>query len=426
MEGSRRWKQRRVDVGEATKDEGKALPPNLPIFQSSNLFYSVSNIGELYVPAECRDAVFARPRVKLFAHQDLRHLNRIFTHIRHGGVAVVEGEWEQITKVMDYIQRHKQDLIQNTDRNTKRRDQRDSHRRSASHALKEALARLVCWADADGILQVEPPPALPYLLELAGEPAEANQGKPFLLPVTKIQQIQQALAETYPIRALNAALVASENVLAPRSQETIECFQEALQFVRQSNPATVADIGCGSGCLTLLAQQELGEGVELYASDLLPEAGATTKLNLQRLLSDPDAVRVMPAGDLFDPFPSHQFDVILFNAPWVVARVRNRAELAIHDEKQETLKRFFAQASDFLKPDGTILLGYADASGPKAIKNLETIIAEAGFSVDTVFKRRVATHRSKRKWEQIRVSVLYREVNNRLEERFISQPHPKS
>ena len=406
MEDGRRWKQRRVDGAEATKDEGEALPPNLPIFQSSNLFYSVTNIGELYVPAECRDAVFARPRVKLFARQELVHLNRIFTHIRHGGVAVVEGEWEQITKVMDYIQRHKQDLIQHTDRNTKRRDQRDSHRRSANHALKEALAKLVCWADADGILQVEPVPVLPYLLELAGEPAGANEGKPFLLPVTKIQQIQQALAETYPIRALDASLIASENVLAPRSQETIECFQEALQFVRHSNPATVADIGCGSGCLTLLAQQELGEGVELYASDLLPEAVATTKLNLQRLLPDSDAVRVMPVGDLFDPFPSHQFDVIIFNAPWVVARVRNRAELAIHDEKQETVKRFFAQVSNFLKPDGTILLGYADASGPKAIDNLEGIIAEAGFREVALFKRRVATHRSKRKWEQIRVYAL--------------------
>ena len=100
--------------------------------------------------------------------------------------------------------------------------------------------------------------------------------------------------------------------------------------------------------------------------------------------------------------------MIIFNAPWVVARVRNRAELAIHDEKQETVKRFFVQVSDFLKPDGAVLLGYADASGPKAIENLEAIIAEAGFSVGTVFKRRVATHRSKRKWEQIRVSVLHK------------------
>ncbi len=371
-------------------------------------FYSVSNIGELYVPVECRDAVFARARVKLFAHQDLRHLNRIFTHIRHGGVAVVEGRWEQVTDVMDYIQRHKQELVQHSQRETKPRDRRESRGRSTSRALQEALAKLMCWADADGVLQVEPAPALPYLLELAGEPPGANEGKPFLLSLTKIQQIQNALADTYPVHALDASLVASENVLAPRSQETIECFQEALQHIRERNPTVVADIGCGSGCLTLLARQELGEQAQIYASDLLPEAVATTKLNLQRLLSDPDAVHVMPPGDLFDPFPSRQFDVVIFNAPWVVARVRNRAELAIHDEKQETVKRFFAQVSDFLKPDGTILLGYADASGPKAIRNLETLIAEAGFQMETLFKRRVATHRSKRKWEQIRVYVLRR------------------
>ena len=371
-------------------------------------FYSVSNIGELYVPAECREAVFARARAKLFAHQELGHLNRIFTHIRHGGVAIVEGKWEQITALMDYTQRHKQDLIQQSQRDTKPRDRRDSRGKSASDALREALTRLMCWADADGILQAESAPVLPYLLELAGESAEANEGKPFLLSLTKIQQIQQALTDTYPIRALNVSLVASENVLAPRSQETIECFQEALQHVRRSDASTVADIGCGSGCLTLLARQELGEQAELYASDLLPEAVATTKLNLQRLLADSDTVHVMPAGDLFDPFASHQFDVIIFNAPWVVARVRNRAELAIHDEKQETVKRFFAEVSNFLKPDGTVLLGYADASGPKAIENLETTIAEAGFKEEALFKRRVATHRSKRKWEQIRVYALRR------------------
>ena len=371
-------------------------------------FYSVSNIGELYVPVECREAVFARARVKLFAHQELRHLNRIFTHIRHGGVAVVEGQWEQITDIMDYIQRHKQDLVQQSQRTPKAHDRRDSRGKSASLALKEALAKLMCWADAGGILQGESAPVFPYLLELAGEPAGANAGKPFLLSLIKIQQIQHALADTYPIHSLNASLVASENVLAPRSQETVECFQEALQYVRPHDPARVADIGCGSGCLTLLARQELGEQTAVYASDLLPEAVATTKLNLQRLLPDSETVRIMSAGDLFDPFPSHQFDVIIFNAPWVVARVRNRAELAIHDEKQETVKRFFGQVSDFLKPDGTILLGYADASGPKAIANLETIIAEAGFREVALFKRRVATHRSKRKWEQIRVYVLRR------------------
>lgn len=372
-----------------------------------NKFYSVSSIGELYVPTECRDAVFARGSVRLFAHQELKNIGRIFTHIQRGGVAVAEGEWEQITTIMDYIQRHKKEL--STTNNGRAERGKSRYQRSNPKQDREAaLLKLMCWANQEGILQVEPAPVGPYLLELIGEPPDVNEDCPFLVPVLTVQRIQNALQEPYPIHALDVSLVASENVLAPRSQETIECFQVALQSVWSGNLPSkpiVADIGCGSGCLTLLAQQELGEA-KIYASDILPEAVATTKLNVQRVSLNSDNVQVMQPGDLFDPFPPVQFDIVIFNAPWVVARVRNRAELAIHDEKQQTLKRFFEQVPNHLKPGGTLLLGYADASGPKAIANLETIIDESGFACKDLFKRRVATHRSKRKWEHIQVYVL--------------------
>ena len=387
-----------------------------------NPFYSVSNIGELYVPTACRDAVYARGRVKLFAHQDLKHLGRISTHIERGGVAVMEGSWEQIEVVMDYIHRHKSVATPAHAYKSGSRAKGNRGRAISRARLEEAYARLLCWADAAGTLQVEPSPDLPYLLELIGEPPDANEGHPFLVPIASIQRIQSALETTYPVNALDASLVvASENVLAPRSQETVECFQEALQAGESTlcnrtdlpEPVTAADIGCGCGVLTLLARQELGADVTLYASDLLSEAVATTKLNIQRICPDDTNIHVMPPGDLFDAFPSHQlFDLVLFNAPWVVMRARNRSELAIHDEKQRTLQRFFAQAPDFLKPDGTILLGYADASGLKAIANMERIIADAGFRVRDVFKRRVATRRSKRKWEWIRVYVLEQDLQD--------------
>ena len=349
------------------------------------------------------------------------HLGRISTHIERGGVAVVEGAWEQIMVVMDYIRRHKSAVTPAHTYKSRSRAKGNRHSlpgRAISRArLEEAYARLLCWADANGTLQLEPPPDLPYLLEFIGEPPGANEGHPFLVPVASIQRIQSALEMTYPVNALDASLVASENVLAPRSQETVECFQEALQGclnrTGSPEPVTVADIGCGCGVLTLLARQELGADVTLYASDLLSEAVATTKLNIQRICPEDTNLHVMPPGDLFDAFPLHQsFDLILFNAPWVVVRARNRSELAIHDEKQRTLERFFAQVPRFLKPGGTILLGYADASGPKAIENMERIIASAGFRVCDVFKRRVATHRSKRKWEQIRVYVLERDCQS--------------
>ncbi len=378
-----------------------------------NAFYSVNPIGELYVPEECREAVSARGSVKLFAHQELEQHNRIFTHIQRGGVAIVEGEWEQIITVTDYIIKHKRELSSyNTHREkrSKSRHQRNDHKRNR----EAAISKLMCWADKDGILQVSPSPELPYLLEMIGEPSDANQDCPFLIPVVTIQSVQSALQETYPIDALGVSLVASKNVLAPRSQETIECFQEAMQSVpidSLSNKPIIADVGCGSGCLTILVQQEFGKEANIYASDILPEAIATTRINIQRLLPNSEHLHVMPPGDLFEPFTSLQFDVVIFNAPWVVARVRNRSELAIHDEKQQTLKRFFEQVPNHLKPDGMILLGYADASGPKAIANLENIIADAGFACSNVIKRRVATHRSKRKWENIQVYVLCKEYH---------------
>ena len=374
-----------------------------------NAFYSVNPIGELYIPTEFREAVFARGGVRLFSNQELKHFDRIFTHIQRGGVAVVEGEWQQIIAIMKYVEKHKNELSAEIKNKRYEKGRAQEKRYNAKQNRENALSKLMCWADKDGILQVDLTPEIPYLLELLGEEPDANEACPFLVSVIKVQRLQSSLAETYPIHALNASLVASENVLAPRSQETIECFQEAIQSVRdkltEASPK-LADVGCGSGCLTLLAHQEFGKSTDIYTSDILAEAVATTKLNITHHLSETDNIHVMSSGDLFEPFPSIQFDVIIFNAPWVVARVRNRAELAIHDEKQQTLRRFFEQVSDYLKPDGNVLLGYADASGPKAIANLESIIDESGFICKSIIKRRVATHRSKRKWEHIQVSVL--------------------
>ena len=120
----------------------------------------------------------------------------------------------------------------------------------------------------------------------------------------------------------------------------------------------------------------------------------------------------MPAGDLFQPVAGLRFDLIIFNAPWVVSRARNRAEIAIHDEKQQTLRRFFDDLPDYLNPSGRVLIGYADASGEKAMVRLEAMIEAAGLTILNRFKERVATHRTKRKWENITVYELVNEKSD--------------
>ena len=401
-------------------------------------FRRIADIGEVYVPHQFREIAAENASWKIFTNSELGQFNRIFTHLRRGGVAILSGNWGQVTEVVEYIERKKEELIQpahaggrdrkRSSRNKNRwQRQEEADRRGSDAGLaplnpakerERALSRLMCWADPAGTLQVTPPPNLPYLLEWIGENQGANEGRPFLIPVVNIQRIQSALAKSYPIRALGMSLVASDNVLPPHSQETIELFQRGLQSVKPHLPhsATVLDMGCGCGHLTLLAAQEVGDlGAEIYASDLLPEAAATTRFNLTRFAdvhSDRPQIYLMPAGDLFQPVSTLRFDLIIFNAPWVVSRARNRAEIAIHDEKQQTLRRFFDDLPSYLNPSGRVLIGYADASGEKAMVRLEAMIEAAGLTVLNRFKERVATHRTKRKWENITVYELINEKSN--------------
>jgi release factor glutamine methyltransferase len=401
-------------------------------------FRRIGDIGDVYVPTQYREIAAEDASWKLFTGSELGQFNRIFTHLRRGGVAILSGDWDQVTEVMEYMERKEDELIRPTreggrDRKRSGRDKdrwqrrKSGGRRESDSRLAAAnpaqertqpLSRLMCWADSNGTIQANPPPDLPYLLEWIGENQKANEGRPFLVPIITIQKIQKALAETYPILALGVSLVASDNVLPPHSQETIGLFHQGLQSVKPHLPrsATVFDMGCGCGCLTLLAAQEVGdlEG-RIYASDLLPEAVATTRLNLLRFAdvhSHTPQIHLMPAGDLFQPVSGHRFDLIIFNAPWVVSRARNRAELAIHDEKQKTLRRFFDNLPNYLNPRGRLLIGYADASGEKAVAHLEAMIDAAGLIILNRFKERVATHRTKRKWENITVYELVNEKSN--------------
>ena len=401
-------------------------------------FRRIGDIGDVYVPTQFREIAAEDASWKLFTRSELGQFDRIFTHLRRGGVAILSGDWEQVTRVMDYIGRKKDEMIRPSreggrDRKRSGRDKdrwqpqmgiekRKSHSGLGSvnptQEREKALSRLMCWADPTGTLQVTPPPSLPYLLEWIGENQGASEGRPFLIPIAKIQNIQRALAATYPIRALGVPLVASDNVLPPHSQETIELFQQGLQSVKPHLPhsTTVLDMGCGCGCLTLLAAQEVGDlGVKIYASDLLPEAVATTRLNLLRFTDKrnaPSQIQLMPAGDLFQPVSALRFDLIIFNAPWVVSRPRTRAEIAIHDEKQRTLRRFFDDLPSYLNPRGRVLIGYADASGKKAVAHLDAMISSVGLTVLHRFKERVATHRTKRKWENITVYELVNEKSD--------------
>ena len=158
-------------------------------------FRQIGDIGDVYVPHQFREIAGENASWKLFTDSELGQFNRIFTHLRRGGVAILSGDWEQVMDVMKYIERKEDELIRPSreDGRDKKRSGRDKDRwrrrkgagnpksgsglADVNPTQKRAhpLSRLMCWADADGTLQVNPPPI--YLTSLSGSAKIRRQMK---------------------------------------------------------------------------------------------------------------------------------------------------------------------------------------------------------------------------------------------------------
>ena len=370
--------------------------------------YRVRPIGDIYVPVAIRSTVSDGASIKFFDSSDLSQPNRIFNHLKRDGLALVLGKVEQIQQLTDYLQRKRRELSDVGNRQQKRGralDKRSS--KSERVTAVDPLQRVMVLADATGKLQLEPVPDLPFLIELIGESAAANGEYPFMLPLAKLDRIQTALSNAFQPEGFSIPIVASDNVLPPQSQETATLFRQGLENLPL--PSGLLDLGCGSGLLSIMAAR-LFPQAQIIATDIMPEATATTKINLQKQELQ-NRVEVCQ-GDLFQNLKGQTFDVIIFNAPWVVARVRSRAEIPTNDEKQQTITCFFEQVDRHLAPQGHLLLGYADHSGEKAINRLTDLINQAGYKIGQLYKARVVTHRSKKRRENIMVYDLVRSDDN--------------
>jgi len=370
--------------------------------------YRVRPIGDIYVPVAIRSTVSDSASIKFFDSSDLSQPNRIFNHLKRDGLALVSGRVEQIQQLTDYLQRKRRELSDVGNRQQKRGralDKRSS--KSERVTAVDPLQRVMVLADATGKLQLDPVPDLPFLIELIGESAVANGEYPFMLPLAKLDRIQTALSNAFQPEGFSIPIVASDNVLPPQSQETATLFRQGLENLPL--PSGLLDLGCGSGLLSIMAAR-LFPQAQIIATDIMPEATATTKINLQKQELQ-NRVEVCQ-GDLFQNLKGQTFDVIIFNAPWVVARVRSRAEIPTNDEKQQTITCFFEQVDRHLAPQGHLLLGYADHSGENAINRLTDLINQAGYKIGQLYKARVVTHRSKKRRENIMVYDLVRSDDN--------------
>lgn len=158
-------------------------------------------------------------------------------------------------------------------------------------------------------------------------------------------------------------------VLIPRP-ETEGLVEEVLRWLAGRGPATVLDVGTGSGCIALAVAQERPETTVLGV-DLSPEALAFAAANLERLRADyPEAAgRVaFRTSDLFEALVSgERFRVVVSNPPYVGRDERARLPREVREHEPEaalfapghattTLDAIVDRASHFLEPGGLLAL----------------------------------------------------------------------
>lgn len=153
-------------------------------------------------------------------------------------------------------------------------------------------------------------------------------------------------------------LQVDRRVLIPRP-ETERLIEAALAWAGRHDPATAADIGCGSGAIALALATRL-PALRVYAVDSSPDALAVARLNARRL--GLEARLTFLQGRLTEPMPE-AVDLLTANLPYVSAdafqglapeirRHEPQTALVAGPGGTEVIEAFLAEAPAKLKAGG--------------------------------------------------------------------------
>ena len=332
----------------------------------------VEEQDKIYIPEKFKGLFSGLP----ITFESSEKKGRVFDLIsKREKIVVLSGKREDAFSLADYIKK----------RIPKRRED------------KRVIFRAVFLTKNEEVLLIDPVIKIPYLFMLIGE---TEKEKKFIVPVIYIKTLLERLKNRIYVDEIDKFLFFGDGVLPPRSKETVKIFKEGLLSVKDKlkEKPQVLDMGCGSGVLSILTKRVLKDkNVEVFSSDILPEAVASTLIN-----TEGEKVEVYKPGDLFERI-DRKFDLIIFNAPWVRGKGRRKS---VHDRGGETIHRFLSEAKWFLKDGGFIILSYANFSGDWAIDSLKEVFDKEGYSVLKEIKTKIQARRRKKKWEKLYLFIL--------------------
>lgn len=184
---------------------------------------------------------------------------------------------------------------------------------------------------------------------------------------------------------VNVNILLSHRVLIPRP-ETEELVELILEENKMKQGLTIADLGCGSGCIAVALAKNLSDG-RVFAFDISDEALEQTKANAAH-----NDVRVeVIKADMNDTLViNEQFDIMVSNPPYVrecektqmkanVLEYEPHTALFVPDSDPLLFYRNIASiAENSLKRGGKLYLEINEALGEET----ESIFKNAGYKTE--------------------------------------------
>lgn len=175
----------------------------------------------------------------------------------------------------------------------------------------------------------------------------------------------------------------NENVLVPRP-ETETLIEITKKYAKNSDK--ILDIGTGSGIIPITLKAELGDEIEIFASDVSVQALAIANLNAQKILSqnielfESNLLEQIPAETL------SKITIITANLPYVNRdwvdfeknnELHHEPQIALYARKNglELIFKLIYQAQDLPKLEKIIL-----EADPSQFKEIEKYANSCGFS----------------------------------------------
>lgn len=182
-------------------------------------------------------------------------------------------------------------------------------------------------------------------------------------------------------------LFVDRRVLIPRPETEMVAGLAVEALAAIDRPAVAVDLGTGSGAIALSLAAERWPHVEVWASDVSPDALAVARANLAGLGRRAAAVRLVE-GSWYEALPtelSGQIDVIVSNPPYVadaddlpseVTEWEPALALRSGPDGLRDIAAVLAGAPDWLRDDGIVVLEIGDAQADAARR----LATSAGFS----------------------------------------------